>query len=464
MASFWHRLRHGGHQRAGEGNPLLDGPVQRTLLGLSVPLIMAMLLATGFGLVDMIYLGRYSREAMAAVQVAFPLTYLLMALAGALGTAATSLCSRRLGAGDERAARNVALHVLLVVGGLTLVVTPLGLLLLKPVLGRMDADPQVVDGAIAYARIAFYGTIFGLFPQAMNALFRGEGDTIFPFRTMLLALGLNVVLDPLFIFGPGPFPEMGVAGASLTTVLSFGVASLLVVRELLNRDRKVRLERAAWRWQPSLLRELGSISGPALVANLSTPLSVYLINLQLVPHGTDVMAAFGAGSRLLNFVFLPTLGISMSMLIMVGQNHGAGRRDRVEAITRATLLYALTLMAALLVPVIVFPRAALSVFTDEAAVIAAGVPFVLWVTPSRPMLSIVNITAYWFQARGQGLAGMAPNFLMRVIAEPLGVYLGLRAWGLLGGWAGMAAGAVAGGLICLALLWWRLRIYVRQAT
>jgi Na+-driven multidrug efflux pump len=95
-------------------------------------------------------------------------------------------------------------------------------------------------------------------------------------------------------------------------------------------------------------------------------------------------------------------------------------------------------------------------------VIALAIPFVLWVTPARPMLSLVNITAYWFQARGQGLAGMGPNFLMRVILEPLGVYVGLHATRqLTGGWIGMAAGNVVGGLACLWLLWWRLRAYCR---
>ena len=110
------------------------------------------------------------------------------------------------------------------------------------------------------------------------------------------------------------------------------------------------------------------------------------------------------------------------------------------------------------------PRAALGAFTDQASIIALGVPLVLWVTPARPMLSVVNITAYWFQARGQGLAGMGPNFLMRVILEPLGVWVGLRAIsGLSGAWIGMAGGNVVGGLVCLALLWWRMRVYARAA-
>lgn len=462
MTSLWHRLRRGGHQRNGASNAILEGPVNRTLLGLSIPMILAMLLVTSFGLVDMVYLGRYSKEAMAAASVAFPITYLLMALAGALGTAATSLCSRLLGSGDTRQARNLVLHILLVVGGLTALITPLGLIFSRPAIAHMDADPLVIAGALDYARISYYGTIFALFPQAVNSLFRGEGDTILPFRTMAVALGCNIVLDPLFIFGPGPFPEMGVAGAAVTTVASFGVASLLVGRELRNRQRQIYWDRRVWRYDPRLLRDVAAVSGPALAANLATPLSIYLIVMQLVPYGTEALAAFGAGSRLLTFVFLPTLGISLSMLIMVGQNHGAGLRHRVAQVTRATLLFSLTLMAALALPVLLFPRAALSIFTDEAAVVAAGVPLVLWTTPARPMLSIVNITAYWFQARGQGLAGMAPNFLMRVVAEPLGVYVGLRTAGLVGGWIGLALGDVLGGALCLALLLWRLRVYLKD--
>lgn len=461
MSGFMARLRHGHRRPApGEPDPILEGPVRRTLLGLSIPMILAMLLVTGFGLVDMIYLGRYSREAMASIQLAFPVSYLLMALAGALGTGATSLGSRLLGAGDERQARNLVLHVLAVIGGLTALITPLGQLLIRGALAPEHAAPAVVAGAVAYARISYWGAIFALFPQTVNALFRAEGDTMLPFKTMAIALACNIVLDPLFIFGPGPFPELGVAGAAWTTVASFGIASLIVARELFNRRRRIHLERAAWRWDPGLLRGLAVVAGPAFVANLATPLSIELINRQLAPYGTDALAAFGAGSRLLNFVFLPTLGISLSMLIMVGQNHGAGRRERVRRITWTAVGAAITLLVALAVPIMLFPRAAIGMFTDERSVIALAVPFILWVTPTRPMLSLVNITAYWFQARGQGLAGMGPNFLMRVILEPLGVYVGLHAARqLTGGWLGMAVGNVAGGLFCLWLLWWRLRVY-----
>ena len=455
-------MRAAGRPAAGGPNPILDGPVNRTLLGLSVPMIMAMVLVTGFGLVDMLYLGRFSREAMAAVALAFPFAYLIHAVAGALGQGATSLVSRLTGAGDDRSVRNLVWHVLLVIGALTLVLTPLGWWLARPVLARMGADPAVTADAVLYARIAYLAAGVGLVPMVLNAMFRGEGDTIFPFKVMAVALLLNVVLDPVFIFGLGPAPRLGVAGAAVTTATSFSVAALLVLRELRRPDRRVRADRRAWSWRPSLLRDLGSVSAPAFVANLSMPLSAYLITDMLTAYGTDAIAAFGAGTRLLSFVFLPTLGISMSMMIMVGQNHGAGRRDRVREVTLLTLRHALTLMAALALPVILFPRWALGIFTDEPAVIESGYELARWVTVARPMLSVVNITAFWFHAQGNGLMGMLPNFTMRVLLEPLGVWLGLRLGALTGGWLGMAAADVVGGLLCAALLGWRLRAYVRE--
>jgi Na+-driven multidrug efflux pump len=194
------------------------------------------------------------------------------------------------------------------------------------------------------------------------------------------------------------------------------------------------------------------------------PTSVFLINGMLENHGTEAVAAFAAGIRLLSFVFLPTLGVSLSMMIMVGQNHGAGQRKRVEKITLTTLGFCLSLLAALALPVIIFPRWALGIFTDEPAVIAAGAPLARWVTLARPMLSVVNITAFWFQARGNGLAGMVPNTVLRVLFEPLGVYLGLQVTGALaGGWYGMAIGDAIGGTVFLVVLLWRLRVYVRSA-
>lgn len=462
MSGFWQRLRRVGQPPDPDGpNPLLEGPVGSTLLGLSVPMILAMFLVTSFNLVDMLYLGRYSEQAMAAVSVAFPVTYLILTLATALGTAATSLCSRLIGQGERRRVRNLLLHVLLLDAVLALLCLPIGLQLLRPVIAQTGASPAVTADAVSYGRIIFLGTLFMLLPMSVNSLFRGEGDSIFPFRVMLVSLALNVVLNPIFIFGWGPVPSLGVEGAALTTVTGYAVATLLVLRELRNRRRTVHLERAAWRFDPALLRDLGAVAGPALIATGSTPVGVYLINVLLAAHGTAALAAYGAGMRLLSFVFLPTLGISMSMLVMVGQNHGAGRRRRVGRITLTTLGFTLSLLAALALPVILFPREALGIFTNQEAVIAAGLPLARFVTMARPMLSIVNVTALWFQARGQGVMGMLPNLVMRVIMEPLGLWVGLALGGLRGGWYGMAAGGVAGGLACLVLLLWRLRVYVR---
>ena len=462
MAGIWQRMRSMGHRSEDGHNPILEGPVGSTLLSLSIPMIMAMFLVTGFGLVDMLYLGRYSKEAMAAVSVAFPVTYLLFTLNGALGTAAASLCSRLIGAGEDHQVRNLVLHVLLVVFVLSLAVIPGGILLLRPILGGQNASPEVVESAIRYGKIIFLGAPFAMIPMSINSLYRSEGDSIFPFKVMATALSFNIIMNPFFIFGWGPFPELGVRGAAVTTTAGFVLATILVLRELQNRKRRVHWDRSAWRFNPTLLRDLGNVAAPAMVANGSTPVAVFVINGLLAPYGTEALAAFGVGMRLLSFVFLPTLGISMSMMIMVGQNHGAGYRLRVRRITYTTLGFALTLLATLALPIIVFPTFALSLFTNDAAVIAAGLGMARFVTIARPMLSIVNITALWFQARGQGMAGMMPNLLMRVVLEPLGLYVGLRLTGeLLGAWLGMAVGGFLGGSICLIILLWRMAVYAR---
>jgi len=466
VPSFLQRLRKMGRRpAAGEANPVLEGPVTRTLLGLSIPMIMAMFLVTGFGLVDMIYLGRFSKEAMAAVGLAFPLTYLLHTFGGALGTGATSACSRLIGRGEDRQVRNLVWHTILLALALSAILVPGGILLLQPSLGSADADPTVVAMAVDYGTIYFLGGVFSLVAFALNSLIRGEGDTIFPFKVMALGLTLNIILDPLFIFGPGPFPRLGVRGAAVTTLIAYGVSLLLVLSALRDPERRVRFDRSAWRWDTGLMKDLLSVAGPASVANLALPISVYLINHMLAVLGTAALAAYSAGLRLLSFVFLPTLGLSLSMMIMIGQNHGAGKRRRVARITMTTLGFALSLLAALALPVIIFPRWALGLFTDDPAVIAAGWPLARWVTLARPMLSVVNITALWFQARGMGLAGMMPNTLQRVILEPLGVWIGLNllGLGLDGAWYGMAAGGFVGGILSLSLLLWRLRVYVREA-
>jgi putative MATE family efflux protein len=458
------RLRSMGRRPEADGpNPILEGKIMPTLLGLSVPMIMAMVLVTFFGLVDMFYLGRFSPEAMAAVGLAFPVTYLLHTFGGALGSACTSSCSRLIGSGRADEVPNLLLHAILVAAALAVLLIPGGMALLgvEPTLNSPDTDPVVRQMARQYGLIYFLGGFFSVFAMSVNALFRGEGDTIFPFKVMGLGLVLNIVLDPLFIFGPGPFPRLGVAGAAVTTVVSFAVASLMVLRELLTAYRRVRLVRGAWRWNPAMARDLLQVAGPASLANLALPVSVMLINRMIAGFGTVAVAGYAAARVVHSVVFLPMLGLSMSMMIMVGQNHGAGLRQRVRTITLTTLRFTLTVVAVLALPVVLFPHWALFWVKDQA-VVAAAEPLVRWGTLTRPMLGIVNVAAFWFQAKGNGPAGMVPNSVMRVICEPLGVWVGLQVAGLAGGWVGFALGDVVGGLLFLVILLWRLRVYVRQ--
>ena len=211
-----------------------------------------------------------------------------------------------------------------------------------------------------------------------------------------------------------------------------------------------------------MMRDLLQVAGPASLANLALPVSVFLINAMIAVYGTVAVAGYAAARVIHSIVFLPPLGISLSMMIMVGQNHGAGRRDRVRAITLTTLRWSLVLVTVLSLPIVLFPEWAMRWVTDDAAVVAAGAPLARWGTLARPMLGIVNVTAFWFQARGNGPAGMVPNSVLRVICEPLGVWAGLQLAGLAGGWYGFAVGDVIGGVIFLLILLWRLRAYVRD--
>jgi putative MATE family efflux protein len=456
----------GRRPRDGGPNPILEGKVTPTLLGLSVPMILAMVLVTFYGLVDMFYLGRYSAEAMAAVGLAFPVTYLLHTFGGALGSACTSTCSRLIGSGRQDEVPNLLLHVIGLSAVLSVVLIAIGLVLLhlEPTLNSPDTDPTVREMALEYGIIYFLGGFFSLFAMSVNALFRGEGDTMFPFKVMAVGLVINVIVDPIFIFGLGPAPRLGVAGAALTTVVSFGVASLMVLRELLTaHDRHVRLVRGAWRFSSDLVRDVLHVAGPASLANLALPVSVFMINAMIADFGTAAVAGYAAGRVIHSIVFLPTLGLSMSMMIMVGQNHGADRRDRVREVTLTTLRFSLLLVAVLAIPVAIWPEWALRWVTDEPEVIASAVPLVRLGTATRPMLGIVNVTAFWFQAKGNGPAGMVPNTVLRVVAEPLGVWAGLQFAGLATGWYGFAVGDLVAGFAFLAVLLWRLRAYGRQS-
>ena len=309
---------------------LLHGNIPRTLLKLTGPMVLAMMAMVLFNLVDTIYVGRLGTKELAAMAFTFPVVFFFTSITGGLGMGATSVIARTLGSGDERRASRLIFDSLILSMLVAVVSTMAGLATIGPLFRVMNAGPEDMVLIRDYMGIWYFGITAVVIPMVGNAIIRSTGDTKTPMKIMLFAVTVNVVLDPLLIFGLGPFPRMGLAGAALATVIA-RVTTMFLALYVLVRVKKLL------KWDlPSpggLLRswkDVLHVGAPNAVVNALTPLSQAAVTAIVAGYGVNAKAGFGAATRLEGLVIMPIIAFCTVLVPFIGQNYGSGRVDRVR--------------------------------------------------------------------------------------------------------------------------------------
>ncbi len=326
--------------------PLTEGPIWIALVRLSVPIILANILQVGYQLTDTFWVGRINAPAVAAVSLSFPIAFLCISLGGGLPVAGTVLIAQFRGRGDEQAVNHVAGQTLLLCFLVSLVFAVGGFALSDPIMRFMGAAPDVLPKAVAFLQVTFLGFIFVFGFFAYQALMRGVGIVYPPMFIVLLTVLLNFILDPFFIFGFGPVPAMGVSGAAMATlctqVIAMAVGMFLLIRGSTGVHLHWRDFRPDWRMMWTLLR----IGAPSSVEQGTQAMGMTIMMMLVASFGTDPVAAYGVGTRVLSCVIVPAMGLSIATSALVGQNIGAGRIDRAERTNRISCLISFTTLLA----------------------------------------------------------------------------------------------------------------------
>lgn len=322
---------------------LLSGNIPKTLLRLTGPMVLAMMAMVLFNLVDAIYVGRLGKEELAAMAFTFPVVFFFSSITGGLGMGATSIISRTMGAGDDRKVSRLIFDALLLSILVAVISTVIGLATIKPLFRIMNAGPGDMVLIRDYMSIWYYGVAAVVIPMVGNAIIRSTGDTKTPMKIMLFAVTVNIVLDPVLIFGFGPFPRMGLAGAALATVIA-RITTMFLALFYLVRVKKLLI------WSPpspgNLIRSWKGIlhvgAPNAMVAAL-TPVSQAVVTAVVAGYGVDAVAGFGAATRMEGLVIMPIIAFCTVLVPFVGQNYGSGKVHRVrEAVSfglKAVLVY-----------------------------------------------------------------------------------------------------------------------------
>jgi len=359
--------------------PLQDfttGPITKSLLTLSVPIVFANILQTAYQLVDTFWVGRLGKEAVAAVSLSFPIIFLMISLGGGLAIAGTILVAQYRGKKDDAQVDYVAAQTLTMMFIAAIVVSIIGYIISAPIMRLMGAAPEVLPDAVSYMQISFIGMIFMFGYFVYQSLMRGVGDVKTPMYIVLVTVLMNLVLDPLFIMGWGPFPAHGVSGAAIATIVTQGIAAVVGLIMLFSGKYGIHIKKENLNIDTKLVKQMFFLGLPASVNQSTRALGLTIMSFLVASFGTITVAAYGIGIRILSFIIIPAIGLSMATSTLVGQNIGAGKIDRAEKIARKSMSVAFWSLTALGVITFIFAKQIVAAFIPgETETIVMGTLF-----------------------------------------------------------------------------------------
>jgi len=419
---------------------ILGGEILPTLLKLSVPAIIAFTFHTTFNFVDRLFVSRLGPVELGALGMAFTVQSILIAIGSGTGIGASSLIARFIGAGKKDKANNAAEHSLLIILGLSVFFTILGPFLTRPLFVLLGASEQMLPYILSYINIILYGSFFQFFAMIGNGILRGEGNTVTPMQVMILGTLVNIVLDPLLIFGIGPLPALGVQGAAIATVIGRAVSCILLAVSLFGKKNMVVLNMKVFRYEGSIVRGIFAVGGPTIVGHLSNSLGLSLLFILLRPYGDMAKSAFTLGFTYQQVAILPIIGIAQGTLTMTGQNFGAQKFQRVKSVVQKSLLFCMGIMSVFALVMILGRGSLVRVFSDVAEVIRIGRTMLLIFAVGFPFLAARFILSSFFQGLGKGFTAFVINFSYIILfAMPLALLLS-RLLGIEGIWSALVLG------------------------
>ena len=349
-------------------------PLRQAILFLSIPMVLEMLMESVFAIVDIFFISSLGADAIAAVGLTESVTTLIYAIGFGFATATTSLISRRIGEKQPEKASHTAVQAIIAGIIVSVVIAIPGAIFARDILKVMGASDIILSEMSGYATVTFATNTVIMLLFIINSIFRSSGDAATAMKVLFLGNMLNIILDPCLIFGWGPFPEMGVKGAAVATAIGRGTAVLWQFIILFNGHKRVTLKLLYLVPDISILKKLFKLAaggiGQNLIANISW---IFLVRIVSV-FGSIAVAGYTIAIRIVNFVLLPSWGVSNASSTLVGQNLGADKPERAERAAWKTGLVNVALMAVITLIILLWSESLISFFINDPAVIAAGIP------------------------------------------------------------------------------------------
>lgn len=428
---------------------LLNDPIGPTLTRMTIPTAIGIVAILFFNLADTYFIGLIGPAELAAVSFTFPVCTLLMNISMGLGIGTAIHISSRIGRGDLAEARRTAAHAIMLAVTIAVPSATLGILTLEPLFHLLGADDATIDLIREYMELWYAGFFLLVIPMVGNSVIRATGDTKTPSMIMGIAGLVNGIMDPLLIFGIGPFPELGIQGAVIATLLSWAMSGIAVLYVLVKR---LKLMTFADLLGPTLgyWRSILRVAIPATTTNMMTPLAAFVLTAIAARGGAHAVAGYGVGTRLEAVALVVIMALSSALTPFVGQNYGAGNVSRIKAGLRAAILF--TVGWELVMALLLFIGGDLlaGLFSDDPETRKAIVLY-LWLVPiGYGFQGIVMLICSTLNAMHRPVYGtLISSLRLFALTVPLAL-IGGWLWDTPGIYGGVAVANILAGILTLA--------------
>ena len=359
---------------SGTEQDFTEGKLSRAILLLSIPAVLEMVMESVFVIVDIYFVSKLGANAVATVGITESMVTIIYAIAIGLGTATTSMVSRRIGEKNPDAASLTAFQAIVTGVVVSIIIGLPGALYSRRLLGLMGASKPIIDSMSGYTRIMLGGNIVIMMLFIINAIFRSAGDAAVAMKVLWIGNIINIILDPCLIFGLGPFPHMGVTGAAIATNIGRGTAVIVQFYLLFFGKKRIHLSRKHLSVNFRIMIKLLKLSFGSIGQNLIGTTSWIALVRILSIFGSEVVAGYTIAMRIIGFTLLPSWGISNAASTLVGQNLGAKKPDRAERSVWVTGWINMILLSVIGLLLFIFSETFIRIFIDNENVIKSGVP------------------------------------------------------------------------------------------
>ena len=369
-SSLWSALREairGSHRNYTEGS------IGRSVLLLAVPMVLEMFMESLFAVVDIYWVGKLGTDAAATVGLTESLLTIIYALAIGLSIGATAMVARRIGERDSEGAARAAMQAIVIALIISAIIALIGAPLAPRLLQLMGGSPWVIEHGSAFTRIMLAGNMTVVTLFMVNAIFRGAGDAAIAMRTLWLANWINILLGPCLIFGLGPFPKLGIVGAAIATNIGRGTGALFALSKLFRAGGRFDIHRRHLKIEPAIMGRLLRLSGTGTFQVFIGMASWIGLVRIISSFGSDAVAGYTFGIRVILFALLPSWGMSNAAATMVGQALGARKPDRAERAVWQAGFYNMIFLGVIGILFVIFAPQIISLYTSDPRVAEYGI-------------------------------------------------------------------------------------------